>query len=176
MAIGTESDGSVMFPCTRAGLYGFKPGRGKTDYTVVQPGGEPYDTIGVMAKGCEDIASVMNVLMNEQLQVRSSGDSWEGVKVGLVDLRQWWLPELYLESEPKSYQEQVLTAVEEGMRTIEEKGARVIRSTPLITMPEFEKDIPGTQGLHDVMTQPFQKRLRNSCPSSPTARRRLSEK
>ncbi|KAI4224190.1 MAG: hypothetical protein L6R36_004850 [Xanthoria steineri] len=156
VAIGTESDGSVMFPCTRAGLYGFKPGRGKTDYTGVQPGGKPYDTIEVMAKGCEDIASVMNVLMNEQLQVRS-GDSWEGVKVGLVDLRQWWLPEPYLESEPKSYQEQVLTAVEEAIRTIEEKGARVIRSTPLITMPEFEKDIPGTQGLHDVMTHPFQK-------------------
>ncbi|KAI4220009.1 MAG: hypothetical protein LQ349_008196 [Xanthoria aureola] len=47
--------------------------------------------------------------------------------------------------------------MEEAMRTIEEKGARVIRSTPLITMPEFEKDIRGTQGLHDVMTQPFQK-------------------
>ncbi|KAL8643590.1 MAG: hypothetical protein Q9226_008260, partial [Calogaya cf. arnoldii] len=112
VAIGTESDGSVMFPATRAGLYGCKPSRGKTDYTGVQPGGKPYDTIGMMAKGCEDLASVMNVLMNEQLQI------------GLVDLRGWWLPEPYLESEPKSYQEQVLAAVEEAMRTIKEKGAQ----------------------------------------------------
>ncbi|KAI4270247.1 MAG: hypothetical protein L6R38_007190 [Xanthoria sp. 2 TBL-2021] len=156
VAIGTESDGSVMLPATRAGLYGFKPSRGKSDYTGVQPGGKPYDTIGVMAKGCEDIASVMNVLMDDQLQVRL-GESWKGVKIGLFDLREWWLPEPYLESEPKSYQEQVLTAVEEAMRTIEEKGAQVFRSTPLISMPEFEKDIPDTQGLHDVMTHPFRK-------------------
>lgn len=89
VAIGTENDGSVMFPATRAGLYGFKPSRGKTDYTGVQPGGKPYDTIGVMAKGCEDIASVMNVLMDEQLQLRL-GESWKGVKICLVDLREWW--------------------------------------------------------------------------------------
>ncbi|KAI4086140.1 MAG: hypothetical protein LQ344_007819 [Seirophora lacunosa] len=120
VAIGTENDGSVMFPATRAGLYGFKPSRGKTDYTGVQPGGKPYDTIGVMAKGCEDIASVMNVLMDEQLQLRL-GESWK------------------------------------AMTTIEEKGAQVFRSIPLITMPEFEKDIPDTQGLHDVMTHPFRK-------------------
>ncbi|KAL8852202.1 MAG: hypothetical protein Q9221_002912 [Calogaya cf. arnoldii] len=156
VAIGTESDGSLIFPATRAGLYGFKPSRGKTDYTGVQPGGKPYDTIGVMAKGCEDIASVMNVLMDEQLQVRS-GEGWKGVKIGLVDLRAWWLPEPYLTSEPKSYQEQVLTAVEEAIRTIEEKGAQVFKNTPLITMQEFEKDIPDTQGLHDVMTHPFRK-------------------
>ncbi|KAL8961072.1 MAG: hypothetical protein Q9193_002320 [Seirophora villosa] len=103
-----------------------------------------------------DIANVMNVLMDEQLQLRL-GESWKGVKIGLVDLREWWLPEPYLESEPQSYQEQVLTAVEEVMATIEEKGAQVFRSIPLITMPEFEKDIPDTQGLHDVMTHPFRK-------------------
>ncbi|KAL9011564.1 MAG: hypothetical protein Q9173_003600 [Seirophora scorigena] len=92
VAIGTEIDGSVMCPAPRAGLYGCKPSRGKTDYTGVQPGGKPYDIIGVMAKGCEDIASVTNVLMDEQLQLRL-GESWKGVKNGLGDLREWWLPE-----------------------------------------------------------------------------------
>ncbi|KAL8786506.1 MAG: hypothetical protein Q9213_002733 [Squamulea squamosa] len=69
---------------------------GKPDYTGVRPGGSPYDTIGVMVHGCEDIASVMNVLMDEKLRVSTRGD-WSGLKVGLVDLEEWWLPEPYLE-------------------------------------------------------------------------------
>ncbi|KAL8947270.1 MAG: hypothetical protein Q9222_006429 [Ikaeria aurantiellina] len=130
IAIGTESDGS--------------------------PGGEPYDTIGVLAKGCEDIGSVLNVLMDQKLHL-STGRSWTGISIGLVDLKEWWLPEPYLESKPESYQEQVLAAVEQAMEDIQNRGGRVFRSTPLITMPEFERNIPDAKGLHDVMNHPFRK-------------------
>jgi len=63
LAIGTQTNGSVIRPASYCGVYGFKPSHGLIPRTGVLLQSPPLDTVGVMAATLEDLALLAEPLM-----------------------------------------------------------------------------------------------------------------
>jgi len=63
LAIGTQTNGSVIRPASFCGVYGYKPSHGLIPRTGVLAQSPPLDTVGVMAAGLEDLALLAEPLM-----------------------------------------------------------------------------------------------------------------
>ncbi|KAK0724919.1 amidase signature domain-containing protein [Lasiosphaeris hirsuta] len=61
-ALGTETDGSIIFPCERNNIVGIKPTVGLTSRFLVVPVSEHQDTVGPMARTVEDAARLLQVI------------------------------------------------------------------------------------------------------------------
>lgn len=62
-SVGSETDGSVVQPATRAALYGLKASHGSTEVAGVLLGALSFDCLGGFAKTPADLASLMSVLV-----------------------------------------------------------------------------------------------------------------
>lgn len=62
LAIGTQTNGSVIRPASFCGVYGFKPSRGVIPRTGVLQTSKSLDQIGVFARAAEDVALISDVL------------------------------------------------------------------------------------------------------------------
>ena len=58
VAIGTQTNGSVIRPASFCGVYGFKPSAGMISRTGVLRTSETLDQVGVFARYYEDVALV----------------------------------------------------------------------------------------------------------------------
>jgi len=58
LAIGTQTNGSVIRPASYCGVLGFKPSHGAISRTGVLTQSSPFDTIGVFARSVEDVALI----------------------------------------------------------------------------------------------------------------------
>ena len=63
LAIGTQTNGSVIRPASFCGVYGFKPSHGLIPRTGVLVQSPPLDTVGVMAANLQDLALLAEPLM-----------------------------------------------------------------------------------------------------------------
>jgi Asp-tRNA(Asn)/Glu-tRNA(Gln) amidotransferase A subunit family amidase len=63
VAIGTQTNGSVIRPAAYCGIFGFKPSHGLISRTGVLRQSPPLDTIGVMANSLPDLALLAEALM-----------------------------------------------------------------------------------------------------------------
>jgi Asp-tRNA(Asn)/Glu-tRNA(Gln) amidotransferase A subunit family amidase len=63
VAIGTQTNGSVIRPASFCGVYGYKPSHGLISRHGVLAQSRPLDTIGVMAADLEDLALLAEPLM-----------------------------------------------------------------------------------------------------------------
>jgi len=63
LAIGTQTNGSVIRPASFCGVYGFKPSHGLIPRTGVLAQSPPLDTVGVMAPDLEGLAFLAEPLM-----------------------------------------------------------------------------------------------------------------
>lgn len=61
-ALGTETDGSIVFPAHRSGIVGIKPSVGLTSRDLVIPISERHDTVGPMARTVRDAARLLQVI------------------------------------------------------------------------------------------------------------------
>jgi len=59
LALGTQTNGSIIRPASFCGVYGFKPTHGLVPRTGVLRQARTLDTVGVMARSIEDIALLM---------------------------------------------------------------------------------------------------------------------
>lgn len=55
VALATDTGGSVRLPAAYTGLIGFKPSYGRLSRFGVVPYANSLDTVGVIAKNCEDV-------------------------------------------------------------------------------------------------------------------------
>jgi len=62
IALGTETDGSIISPAASNGIYGIKPSRGVVSRTGVIPLAESQDTVGPMAQSFSDAMKVFDVI------------------------------------------------------------------------------------------------------------------
>ncbi len=62
LAIGTQTNGSVIRPASFCGVYGMKPSRGMVTRYGVLPLSPTLDVVGPFARSLEDIALIMEVL------------------------------------------------------------------------------------------------------------------
>lgn len=63
VAIGTQTNGSVIRPAAYCGVYGFKPSFGLISRTGVLRQSQPLDQVGVFARTLEDTALIAEALM-----------------------------------------------------------------------------------------------------------------
>lgn len=63
LAIGTQTNGSVIRPASFCGVYGYKPSHGLIPRTGILAQSRPLDTVGVMARTLEDLAFLAEPLM-----------------------------------------------------------------------------------------------------------------
>jgi Asp-tRNA(Asn)/Glu-tRNA(Gln) amidotransferase A subunit family amidase len=63
VAIGTQTNGSVIRPAAFCGVYGYKPSHGLISRHGILAQSRPLDTVGVMAANLEDLALLAEPLM-----------------------------------------------------------------------------------------------------------------
>jgi Asp-tRNA(Asn)/Glu-tRNA(Gln) amidotransferase A subunit family amidase len=63
LALGTQTNGSVIRPAAYCGVFGFKPSHGLISRAGVLRQSPPLDTIGVMANSLPDLALLAEILM-----------------------------------------------------------------------------------------------------------------
>ncbi len=63
LAIGTQTNGSVVRPASYCGVYGYKPSFGLISRKGVLPGSGHFDTVGVFGRSVEDCALLGQTLM-----------------------------------------------------------------------------------------------------------------
>jgi Asp-tRNA(Asn)/Glu-tRNA(Gln) amidotransferase A subunit family amidase len=63
LAIGTQTNGSVIRPASFCGVYGYKPSYGRISRHLVLQQSRPLDQIGVFARTIEDVALIAEQIM-----------------------------------------------------------------------------------------------------------------
>lgn len=81
VALGTQTNGSVLRPASFCGVYGFKPTAGMLPRTGVFEQSPTLDQMGVLARDIDDIALVTEIL--------SGDDGQDGATRGLASRRLW---------------------------------------------------------------------------------------
>lgn len=90
LALGTELEGSIIWPAARAGLYAIKLSLGSVDQTGFQPGALGFDCQGPYGKTIADVAVVSAILqLHEPGYYFPLPTLWESLKVGFVDPTKW---------------------------------------------------------------------------------------
>ena len=64
VALGTDTGGSVRLPAAYTGLIGFKPSYGRISRHGVVPYANSLDTVGIIARDCEDIERTFSEYSN----------------------------------------------------------------------------------------------------------------
>jgi amidase len=89
VSLGTESDGSLVQPATRAGLYGLKATVGVVPTDGCQANSPMVATSGAMAKTVQDLADVLSIVMKVDFHSTNLNGSWDGIKLGFVNPDLW---------------------------------------------------------------------------------------
>ena len=63
LAVGSQTNGSIIRPASFCGVFGFKPTHGRISRHGVLAQSRPLDTLGVFARTLEDLALISDVLM-----------------------------------------------------------------------------------------------------------------
>jgi amidase len=142
-SIGTETDGSVMFPADRNAVVGIKPTIGLTSTFGVIPEAPSLDTIGSFGRSVEDATTILDIIADrgtipetrrndsessyEQHAIAPAYTSWlakkdaiRGARFGLPWRRVWETAS----NNPR--QQTAYTALKELTKQIEKAGAQVI--------------------------------------------------
>ncbi|WP_119167014.1 amidase [Algihabitans albus] len=114
-ALGSDTGGSVRLPAAICGTVGLKPTQGLLDRHGMMPLSDSLDCPGVLARSSEDLALLMDVLLDTSRHVEAlSRRSLEGLTIGLP--AQFYFDDLVPE---------VGQALEAARRELERLGARV---------------------------------------------------
>jgi len=119
VAIGTETDGSIVCPAGMNGVVGHKPSLGLVSQGGVVPISAEQDTAGPMARNVTDTALTLSVLSGDASYARGnavSPGSVRGKRIGL-----WRLPSLGADVDA------VMSRTAERLRSA---GAEVVEVTP----------------------------------------------
>lgn len=95
LSIGTETDGSLVSPASRAALYTIKPSIGRVSQSGIIPISHTMDSAGPMAKTPHDLAALLDVISGTD-EFATLGGSWDDFSIATVDFKKWWPGEDYL--------------------------------------------------------------------------------
>ncbi|KAJ5724093.1 amidase signature domain-containing protein [Penicillium malachiteum] len=91
IALGTETDGSILVPSDRASLYSLKLTVGKASTHGTLPFTQITDSLGPMTKSAHDVASILDILspIKEGTNEDALTTSFKGMRVGFLDPLEW---------------------------------------------------------------------------------------
>lgn len=124
MAVGTETDGSVVCPASMCGIVGIKPTLGSVSGAGIIPIAHSQDTAGPMARSVTDAALLLGVLSGKNYLPSLNIASLRGARIGVV--RQ------YFNIGPA-----VTAIMESSLAAMREAGAILIDPADLSTFEEW---------------------------------------
>ena len=103
MSVGTETDGSLVTPSTRASLYTLKLTHGLVSAVNIIPTSARYDTAGPIGKTVKDVADLLTIMVDHPKTVVPLGgyasamtSDWGDIKVGTLDPDKWRISESFV--------------------------------------------------------------------------------
>lgn len=152
ISLGTELEGSITWPASRAGLYAIKLTPGSVDQHGFQPGAPGFDSQGPYAKISTDVA-----ILSAIIQRLSPGHylplatTWDKLKLGFVEPNRWRTPGDLIE-EIDGFFQQTDSALLAASRVIEERGGKVVRSVNF-TWEEIADAMPDLDDMGDLFSK-----------------------
>ncbi|RMD44482.1 hypothetical protein DV735_g655, partial [Chaetothyriales sp. CBS 134920] len=148
VSFGTETDGSLVQPGSRAAVFALKTTPGFVDASGIQPGNPDFDALGGFTKSAEDMANLWNHLFAVKadaitLTTRElSSSSWIDLRVGFVD-PELWQPADFVTEPNEPFKEQSIQEMLAAADKIQFLGGHVARNVSLISTPAGFDDIIG---------------------------------
>ncbi|RPB01682.1 amidase signature enzyme [Choiromyces venosus 120613-1] len=130
LALGTETDGSIILPASYAALYAIKPAVGKVPMDGVIPIGPSLDSVGAMGKSAWDIATTLGVMTGDE------GSYLDAIYEGMGGLRIGILREPGFWDEP-ALDKQIIDESLDALRKLGTLGAVVIDSVYMPTAQDI---------------------------------------
>ena len=136
IAIGSETDGSIVCPAAVNGVVGFKPTHGLVSGEGVIPLAPSQDTAGPIAVGVRDAALALGVMMSKQKQTESIRSelmalseltNLKGISIGVL-------------SNTVGVDEKRDELLNNAIELLRAQGAKVVRDQYLDAYSEFSKD------------------------------------
>jgi len=139
VAIGTETDGSVVSPSSTTGIVGIKPSLGLASRTGIIPIAHSQDTAGSMARTVEDAAILLDLISgydsadpitktfktnNKGYQKFLDKNGLKGARIGVA--RNYF-----------GFHEKVDQLMEESIKIMKSQGALIIEATNIKTPKNF---------------------------------------
>ncbi|KPM37584.1 hypothetical protein AK830_g9002 [Neonectria ditissima] len=152
ISLGTELEGSIIWPAARAGLYAVKLTPGSVDQTGFQPGATGFDCQGPYGKTTADVAILSAILqLHDPSHYLPLPNSWDGLKVGVVDPTLWRTPSHVVE-DIEGFLAQTDSALHAAEEKIQEFGGKVVKSVPLDTWGKISSSMPDLDDMGDLFT------------------------
>ncbi|KAI1317387.1 putative glutamyl-tRNA amidotransferase subunit A [Xylariaceae sp. FL0255] len=159
VAIGAETDGSLICPSGRAALYAIKPSIGLVSQDGMVPISSLFDSAGPMAKTVHDLAVVLDVISERDSShsfVSALGGRMEDFAVATLDPLVWKFPDSFIKPVPEA-SEQILHDIFDAYNTIKSKAKRFAANVPLSTTDKFQ--LNGQNSKLVIMRQDTHKEL-----------------
>lgn len=111
IAIGTETEGSLVVPATRAGLYTLKPTLGLIPGDGIAPITHRFDTAGPITKSVKDTADMLTVLVDHSKTSVPQGSystaisgaaAWNDISIGTLKPEEWLPPDGLINPVPEA--------------------------------------------------------------------------
>ncbi|KLO99774.1 glu/asp-tRNA amidotransferase subunit A [Fusarium fujikuroi] len=129
LSIGTETDGSLVSPASRAALYTIKPSIGRVSQSGIIPISHTMDSAGPMAKTPYDLAALLDVISGTD-EFATLGGSWDELSIATVDFKKWWPGEDYLKP-VESATKQMHTEIQAAYNKMEGQAKKYVGDVPL---------------------------------------------
>ncbi|KAI8404772.1 hypothetical protein FOFC_14244 [Fusarium oxysporum] len=129
LSIGTETDGSLVSPASRAALYTIKPSIGRVSQSGIIPISHTMDSAGPMAKTPHDLAALLDVISGTD-EFATLGGSWDDLSIATVDFKKWWPGDDYLKP-VESATKQMHTEIQAAYDKMEELAKKYVGDVPL---------------------------------------------
>jgi amidase len=84
VAVGTETDGSIVCPASTCGIVGIKPTRGLVSCVDVIPISKTQDTVGPMARSVADAAALLGIMSGVDYSNALEVKDLQGVRLGIA--------------------------------------------------------------------------------------------
>lgn len=143
VAVGTETDGSIVCPSSVQGLVGIKPTVGLVSRAGIIPISASQDTAGPMARSVADAAALLNVLAGYDPQDPATerlakqpppdytsflqADSLKGARIGVM-------------RRSAGFHDEVDTVFNHAIEVLRSQGAIVVDPTDIPTQGKFDSD------------------------------------
>jgi amidase len=130
VAIGTETDGSIMCPSSVSGIVGIKPTVGLVNRAGIVPISHTQDTAGPMARTVADAAALLAAVADRDLDLTPAPGGLRGARIGVA-------------RNMAGFHDRVDALFEQALDALRDRGAELIDPADVphandLEEPEFE--------------------------------------
>ncbi|KAK7224766.1 hypothetical protein V2G26_012769 [Clonostachys chloroleuca] len=157
LSLGTETNGSLVWPASRCLLYSIKPTIGLISQKGIVPVSHTCDSAGPMGKTPYDVALLLDAILDTPPHTSftsSVTESWSNLSVGFVDYKTWWHDAGFLKP-VEDATNQMYGSFQDAYDRIKSSAKSSADNVPLILPGDF--DLNGQDSMLTVLLADFSK-------------------